>query len=159
VVRRLTPYSARAAPKTVLWEIVDPYMRFWLRFVNRRVETIERGRGGLLVEEFRQSWPSFRGQAIEPVVRDSVERLLPGSPSFGEARYALAARREQVPGAGEDTALVGVSSRGFDRDVPLDVRLSPQDLLDAWVAAAPRCGQGGRRSASTRRGSPGAGTA
>ena len=77
VVRRLTPYSARAAPKTALWEVVDPYMRFWLRFVNRKVDLIERGRGSLLVEEFRQGWPSFRGRAIEPIVRDSLERLLP----------------------------------------------------------------------------------
>jgi uncharacterized protein len=87
VVRRLTPYSARAAPKTALWEIVDPYMRFWLRFVNRRVDLIERGRGSLLVEELRQGWPSFRGRAIEPVVRDSLERLLPDPERFGAAGY------------------------------------------------------------------------
>lgn len=179
VVRRLTPYSARAAPKTALWEIVDPYMRFWLRFVNRRVDLIERGRGSLLVEEFRQGWPSFRGRAIEPVVRDSLERLLPDAGRFGAARYAggywnrtgaievdlvggdawpvakrvafvgsvkwrqrrrfnradareLASQREQVPGASGRTLLVGVSSRGFETNVPLDVRLSPQDLIDAW---------------------------
>lgn len=179
VVRRLTPYSARAAPKTARWEIVDPYMRFWLRFVNRRVDLIERGRGALLVEEFRESWPGFRGRAIEPVVRDSLERLLPDAGRFGRARYAggywnrtgaievdlvggdawpvakrvafvgevkwrarrrfgradaleLASRRGQVPGASEETLLVGVSSRGFDPHVPLDVRLSPPDLIGAW---------------------------
>ena len=88
VLWRLTPYSARAAPKTALWQVVDPYMRFWLRFVNRRVDLIERGRGSLLVEEFRAGWPSFRGRAIETVVRDSLERLLPDSERFGEARYA-----------------------------------------------------------------------
>lgn len=181
VVRRLTPYSTRAAPKTALWEIVDPYTRFWLRFVNRKVDLIERGRGSLLDEEFRESWASFRGRAIEPVVRDSVERLLPDVERFGDARYAggywnrtgsvgvdlvggegwpvakrvgfvgsvkwrakrpfgradaleLASRRDEVPGAGEKTLLVGVSSRGFDADVPLDVRLSPQDLVGAWRA-------------------------
>jgi AAA+ ATPase superfamily predicted ATPase len=179
VVRRLTPYSARAAPKTALWEIVDPYMRFWLRFVNRKVDLIERGRGSLLTEEFRQAWPSFRGRAIEPVVRDSLERLLPDAERFGAARYAggywnrtgaievdlvggdawpvakrvafvgsvkwrqrrpfgradaleLAARRAQVPGASEKTLLLGVSSRGFEANVPLDVQLSPQDLVAAW---------------------------
>lgn len=44
----------------------------------------------------------------------------------------LAARRGEVPGAGEKTLLVGVSSRGFDADVPLDARLAPEDLIDAW---------------------------
>lgn len=179
VVRRLTPYSTRPAPKTALWEIVDPYMRFWLRFVNRRVDLIERGRGSMLLDELHKSWPSFRGRAIEPLVRDSVERGLPDTERFGDARYTgafwnrtgtfevdlvggdrwpvasrvgfvgsikwrerrrfgrkdaleLAARRTQVPGAGEDTPLVGISSRGFDDDTPLDVQLSPQDLIDAW---------------------------
>ncbi len=179
IVERLTPYSTRAAPRTALWEIVDPYMRFWLRFVNRRVDLIERGRGALLLEEFRASWPSFRGRAIEPVVRNSLERLLPDEERFGAARYAgaywsrtgaievdlvggdrrpmakrvafvgsikwrarrrfgradaleLASQRAQVPGADESTLLVGVSSRGFEADVPLDVRLSPRELLGAW---------------------------
>jgi AAA+ ATPase superfamily predicted ATPase len=179
VVRRRTPYSAQPAPKTALWEIVDPYMRFWLRFVNRRVDLIERGRGTLLLREFEESWPSFRGRAIEPLVRDSVERMLPDPERFGVARYdggywnrtgtvevdlvggdawpaakrvafvgsikwrarrrfgrtdalELAARRGDVPGADERTLLVGVSSSGFERNVPLDVRLSPADLLGAW---------------------------
>lgn len=179
VVRRLTPYSARAAPKTALWELVDPYMRFWLRFVNRKVDLIERGRGSLLLEEFRESWPAFRGRSIEPVVRDSLERLLPDAKRFGSARYTggywnrtgaievdlvggdawpvakrvsfvgsvkwrsrrsfsradaeeLAARRTQVPGAGDKTLLLGVSSQGFAADADLDLRLSPQDLIDAW---------------------------
>jgi hypothetical protein len=179
VLRRLTPYSGRAAPKTALWEVVDPYMRFWLRFVNRRVDLIERGRGALLIEEFRTGWPSFRGRAVEPLVRDSLERLLPDGERFGSARHvgaywnrtgtvevdlvggdawpvakrvafvgsvkwrtrrrfgraearALAARRAEVPGASEETLLVGVSSRGFEPTAPLDVRLEPADLIDAW---------------------------
>ena len=179
VLRRLTPYSGRVAPKTALWEVVDPYMRFWLRFVNRRVDLIERGRGALLVDEFRAGWPSFRGRAVEQLVRDSLERLLPDGERFGAARYVggywnrtgtievdlvggdarplakrvafvgsvkwrtrgrfgradaqqLAARRAQLPGASEETLLVGVSSRGFEPNVPLDVRLEPADLVGAW---------------------------
>ena len=85
IVARRTPYSARAAPKTALWEVVDPYMRFWLRFVNRRVDLIERGRGALLVDDLKRAWPSFRGRAIEPLVRESVERLLPDEDRFGAA--------------------------------------------------------------------------
>ncbi len=179
VVRRLTPYSTRAAPKTAMWELVDPYMSFWLRFVNHNVDLIERDRGSLLVEQFRESWPAYRGRAIEPVVRDSLERLLPDNERFGSARYAggywnrtgaievdlvggdtwpvakrvsflgsvkwrqrrgfsradaleLASRRAQVPGAGERTPLLGISSSGFAADTPLDLRLSPEDLIDAW---------------------------
>jgi hypothetical protein len=45
---------------------------------------------------------------------------------------ALAARRDAVPGAGDDTPLVGVSAQGFDDDTPLDLRLAPGDLIAAW---------------------------
>lgn len=49
----------------------------------------------------------------------------------------LAARRDEVPGAGEDTLLVGVSSQGFEDDAPLDVRVSPEDLIAAWDRPSP----------------------
>lgn len=180
VVRRLTPYSARPARKTALWEIVDPYLRFWLRFVAQKIDLIERGRGSLLVDDFKRSWPAHRGRAIEHLVRDALELLLPDEERFGNAHYVggywnrtgtveidlvggdarpvarhigfvgsikwreahpfsradaleLARRREDVPGAGDDTPLVGVSSQGFDDDAPLDVRLGPEDLIGAFA--------------------------
>lgn len=57
--------------------------------------------------------------------------------SFGRVdAAALANLRPYVPGATAETALVGVSRAGFDADVHLDVRLSPEDVL-----AASRSGQ------------------
>lgn len=87
VVQRLTPYSTKATNKTVLWEVVDPYIRFWLSFVDRRIDLIERGRGALLLERFKRTWPTFRGRAIELLVRESLERLLPDVERFGAARH------------------------------------------------------------------------
>jgi uncharacterized protein len=87
VVRRQTPYSTKPARKTALWEIADPYMRFWLRFVSERIDLIERGRGSLLVEDFEQNWPTYRGRAIEHLVRSAIELLLPDEERFGAARY------------------------------------------------------------------------
>lgn len=179
VVRRLTPYSTKSRTRTALWEVADPYMRFWLRFVDRQIDVIERGRGELALERFERGWPAYRGRAVEPLVRAGLELLLPDRERFGDARHvgaywnrtgtvevdlvggderpvagrvgfvgsikwrqarpfgradalALASRREQVPGAGDATPLLGVSSQGFDRDAPLDVRLSADDLIDAW---------------------------
>lgn len=184
VVRRLAPYSVRAARRTAIWEVVDPYMRFWLGFVDRRIDLIERNRGYLLFEHFERSWPTYRGRAIEPVVRESVERALPDDDRFDGARYVgsywnrsgtvevdlvggdaypvakrigfvgsvkwrqgrpfaradgleLAAAREDVPGCGTDTRLVGVSSQGFEDGAPLDIRLGPEDLIGAWRKAQP----------------------
>ncbi len=185
VVQRLTPYSTRATTRTALWEIADPYMRFWLSFVDRRIDLIERGRGSLLLERFERLWPAYRGQAIEHLVREGLELLLPDSERFGDARHvgaywnrtgtvevdliggderpvakrigfvgsvkwrqerpfgrsdalALAARRADVPGAGDDTLLVGVSAQGFEEDAPLDVRLTSRDLIAAWRRGSER---------------------
>ncbi len=181
VVQRLTPYSTRSARKTVLWEIADPYLRFWLRFIDGNIDLIERGRGTLLIEDFKRSWPSYRGRAIEQLVREAIELLLPDEERFGAARHVggywnrtgtaevdlvggdtvpvahrigfvgsikwrqkrpfgradaleLAKRRDDVPGAGAGTPLLGVSSQGFDDDTPLDVRLAPEDLTAAYDA-------------------------
>lgn len=179
VVQRLTPYSTRSARKTVCWEIADPYLRFWLRFVNGNIDLIERGRGALLVEGFDRGWAAYRGRAIEHLVREAIELLLPEEERFGSSRHVggywnrtgtveidlvggdaipvargigfvgsikwredrpfsradaleLAKHREEVPGASSETPLVGVSSRGFDDNTPLDVRLAPEDLIAAF---------------------------
>jgi len=184
-VSRRAPYSSKVAPRTALWEIVDPYIRFWLRFVDGQIDLIERGRGSLLLEDFERSWPRYRGSAIEYPVREAIELLLPDEARFGVARHlgsywnrvgsvevdlvggdtvpiatrigfvgsikwrsrrpfsradaiSLAVSRPEVPGAGGETPLVGVSSSGFDDDTPLDVRLTADDLVDAWRAAASR---------------------
>lgn len=177
-ISRRTPYSTKAARKIVLWEIVDPYLRFWLRFVDGRIDLIERGRGALLLEDFDRSWPTYRGSAIEHPVREAIEQMLPDEERFGTARHvgafwnrvgsvavdivggdtpavarqigfvgsikwrsrkpfsradaiALAETRSRVPGAGETTPLLGVSSSGFEK-ASLDLRLTPSDLIAAW---------------------------
>jgi len=87
VAQRLTPYSTKSARKTVLWEIADPYLRFWLRFIGGNIDLVERGRGSLLMEDFERGWPSYRGRAVEHLVRDAIELLLPEEERFGAARH------------------------------------------------------------------------
>lgn len=75
------------------------------------------------------TWPVAKQVAFVGSVKWRQKRR------FGRAEaLELASRRSQVPGANEKTLLVGVSSQGFEPDVPLDVRLSPQDLTGAWHA-------------------------
>lgn len=86
VVDRLTPYSAKPSPRNRQYLVSDPYLRFWLRFVGPATDTIDRGRGELVVANVKKNWSTFRGRAIEPTVREAVERLLPDD-RFGSARY------------------------------------------------------------------------
>ena len=79
------PLSARPS-KDTRYVVADPYLRFWLRFIGPNMQEIERGRGELMVKEIQVSWPDYRGKAIEPLLREAIERLLPDE-RFGEARY------------------------------------------------------------------------
>lgn len=75
-----------AAKRTRLsrYVVADPYLRFWLRYLRRGMEMVLRGRGDALAERIAADWPTYRGRAVEPVVRESVERLLPDE-RFGSA--------------------------------------------------------------------------
>lgn len=86
IVNKLAPYSARGGAKSPRYIVVDPYLRFWLRFLQPNMELIERGRGDVVLERIHESWTTFRGRAIEPIVRKAIERALPDA-RFGAARF------------------------------------------------------------------------
>lgn len=71
------PLSTTPDSKNKRYRIADPYLRFWLAFIQRAIPLIERGRGDLALTRIEQSWTTWRGRAVEPVVRDSLLRLLP----------------------------------------------------------------------------------
>ncbi|HEY9438721.1 MAG TPA: DUF234 domain-containing protein [Streptomyces sp.] len=68
------PLSTRPSRET-RYRIDDPYMRFWLSFIGPGIPTVERGRGDLVLASIRAGWTSWRGRAIEPVIRDALWRL------------------------------------------------------------------------------------
>ena len=74
IVERLTPYSTKPSPKNRQYVVSDPYLRFWLRFLAGQIDTIDRGRGELILADIEQNWSAFRGRAIEPIVREAIER-------------------------------------------------------------------------------------
>lgn len=71
------PLSTRSGRRDRRYRIADPALRFWLAFVEPALSEIDRGRGDLAVTRFDASYASWRGRAIEPVVRDALQRLLP----------------------------------------------------------------------------------
>ena len=73
VVTAELPLSTKPSRET-RYRIDDPYLRFWLSFVGPGIPTVERGRGDLVVDSIRRSWTSWRGRAIEPVIREALWR-------------------------------------------------------------------------------------
>jgi AAA+ ATPase superfamily predicted ATPase len=76
IVASELPLSTRPSKERRYW-VADPYLRFWLRFLRPHMPEIERMRGDLTLDRIKQGWPAWRGRAIEPLVRDSLARLLP----------------------------------------------------------------------------------
>lgn len=125
VVRVEEPLSAQRL-KAPRYSVADPYLRFWLRFVEPAFPEIERLRTERVVDRIMAAWPDFRGHAVEPIVRSAVERLLPD---------------ERLPGA----EYVGSYwTRTNDPEVDLvgaDKRLAPAKVAFAgsikWRETAP----------------------
>lgn len=71
------PLSAKSGERDKRYRVADPYLRFFLAFLNRRLPLVERGRGDLVLLAIERSWNSWRGLAIEPVIHDALLRLAP----------------------------------------------------------------------------------
>ena len=71
-----TPLSTRPSRET-RYRVADPYLRFWLTFLGPSLPEIERGRSDRVLARVRRSWTSWRGRAVEPLVRESLARLPP----------------------------------------------------------------------------------
>jgi len=177
VIAKALPYSAQPRPKLSRYYVSDPYLRFWLRFIRASIPALERGRGDIVYRQIRETWASFAGRAIEPLIREAIQAQLP-DPRFGGAEYLgafwnrdgsvevdlvggrdqsrseridfvgsikwrergqldrgdlsrLIRHRALVPGATDETLLVGVSRNGFAVD-GLDVRLTPEEIVSAF---------------------------
>ena len=75
-----TPLSTLRSKET-RYRVADPHLRFWLAFLGPGYAEIERGRGDRVLARVRTSWDSWRGRAVEPVIREALDRL--GATSLG----------------------------------------------------------------------------
>ncbi|MDQ1296021.1 MAG: uncharacterized protein QG608_3908 [Actinomycetota bacterium] len=116
--------------KLTRYRIEDPYLRFWLSFVRPAIPSIERGRGDLVLASVRSRWSTWRGRAIEPVVRETLWRLadthLPtGTDSIGS--YWTRTNDPEIDIVGGDRSpvarrLTAVGSIKWHDEAPFDAR-------------------------------------
>jgi uncharacterized protein len=64
------------------YRIEDPYLRFWLRFIEPSLPDIARGRPDLAFTRVQESWADYRRRAVEPLVRESLERIEATEPAL-----------------------------------------------------------------------------
>ena len=71
------PLSQKAGNRDRRYRIADPGLQFWLAFVEPALAEIDRGRPDLATARVAAGFASWRGRAVEPVVRTALQRLLP----------------------------------------------------------------------------------
>lgn len=68
------PLSTARSTET-RYAVADPYLRFYLRFIDPGLADIVRGRSRSVVERILRDWQTYIGRTIEPFVRASLERM------------------------------------------------------------------------------------
>ncbi|MCL2736340.1 MAG: ATP-binding protein [Propionibacteriaceae bacterium] len=69
------PLSTTPDTRNRRYRLADPYLWFWLSFGARALPLAERGLGRSALPSVTASWPSWRGRAVEPLIRESLTRL------------------------------------------------------------------------------------
>lgn len=80
LVAKELPYAVPPGRTAAKYEVLDSYLRFWLRFVGPHMDELSRGRSDLVVARIERDWSAYRGRAVEPIVREALERLLADAP-------------------------------------------------------------------------------
>jgi hypothetical protein len=63
--------------KDTRYQVADSYLRFWLYFIGPHRSELDRGRSDRVLDRIDSGWTSWRGRAIESVIREALHRLLP----------------------------------------------------------------------------------
>ena len=66
-----------APSKERRYRITDTYLRFWLAFLGPHLTELDRMRSDVTLDRILRRWTSWRGRAVEPVLREALARLLP----------------------------------------------------------------------------------
>jgi AAA+ ATPase superfamily predicted ATPase len=113
LVTAALPLSSKPSRETRYW-IADPYLRFWLHFVQPSLPYIARGRPDVPLRRFAETWPTYTGRAIEPLVRHGLLLLAVTDERLGGATqvggYWTRTNRPEVD-------LVGLVEQGRHRRV------------------------------------------
>jgi len=74
------PLSIKPSARDKRYRVADPYLRFWLAFLRPHMAEVERGRGDRVLARIQTSWTSWRGRAVEPLLREALDRVLVAGP-------------------------------------------------------------------------------
>lgn len=96
VIASKRPLSMKRSTDTRYY-VDDPYLRFYLRFIDPNLADLQRGRQRLVINRIVRDWQTYIGTAVEPFVRASLERLLPDPELSGAEKVGAYWTRSNDP--------------------------------------------------------------
>jgi len=98
LIRRQVPFgvSPRSAKRT-RYQIADPFLRFWFRFIEPNRSRLEAGRFAAVSSDLKRDFPHHVSGIWEELARDSVPRLEGFDQGFGPASRWWGAGVDQKP--------------------------------------------------------------
>src|SRR5436309_13880327 len=127
LVRREVPFGASTRDtKRTTYDVVDPFMRFWFRFVEPNRSRLEAGRLEAVASEVRGRLAAHVAGVWEELARASVPRLRVGRHAWGPAGRWWGPGEDRRPleldivAESEDGAalLIGEAKWGEEADAP-----------------------------------------
>lgn len=79
-----TPAGRGPSSRLRRYRVSDPYLRCWFRFVEPQLANVARGRSDVAIAAVSNGWSTWRGVAIEPIVREAIVRLAPNVDRLAE---------------------------------------------------------------------------
>ncbi|MBL8025722.1 MAG: hypothetical protein JNL74_04890, partial [Fibrobacteres bacterium] len=71
--------------KRTLYKISDPFLKFWLTFIEPNRSLLETGLSEHVLQSIKKTWPNYIGNVWEELSRKSVTRLSVAGKHFGPA--------------------------------------------------------------------------
>ena len=71
-ISKNTPILSKPGARNIKWQIDDPFLRFWFRFVYPYQGLIESNRTGLLVQYVSDNYAQFTGRTLERLFHDRM---------------------------------------------------------------------------------------
>jgi AAA+ ATPase superfamily predicted ATPase len=161
LLRRELPFGATSrASKLALYDLADPLLRFWYRFVDPNRSLLERELVGEVLAQVQAAWDRYLGSAWETIARDLVptvaiagERFGPAARWWGRRERGSAAELDLVAESLADSRRVLVGEVKLSCSAPEAERLRRElsrkiescpplrgkvPLLTVWALRAPR---------------------
>lgn len=73
-IEKMRPILAKPNSRSVRWQICDPFLRFWFRYIEGNQDLIENGMSSVLVQDIAESYETFSGPMLERFFRQKLIR-------------------------------------------------------------------------------------